>query len=73
MGKLQLDTKEGEVVESLPNTMFRVQLDEDKRIVLCTLSGKMRMFKIRVLPGDKVKVEFTPYDENKGRIIFRVK
>jgi len=73
MGKLQLDTKEGEVIESLPNTMFRVQLDEDKRIVLCALSGKMRMFKIRVLPGDKVKVEFTPYDENKGRIIFRVK
>ncbi len=73
MAKMQLDLKEGIVVEALPNTTFRVELDEDKRLVLCTLSGKMRMFKIRVLPGDRVKVEFTPYDDTKGRITFRIK
>ncbi|NMC35602.1 translation initiation factor IF-1 [Candidatus Beckwithbacteria bacterium] len=73
MGKQNFETKEGEVVEALPNTTFRVKLDEDERVVLCTLSGKMRMYKIRVLPGDRVKVEFTPYDENKGRIVFRSK
>ena len=65
--------KEGVVVEALPNTTFRIELFEDKRLVLCTLSGKMRMHRIRVLPGDKVKVEFTPYDENKGRITYRIK
>lgn len=73
MAKMQLDLKEGIVVEALPNTTFRVELDEDKRLVLCTLSGKMRMYKIRVLPGDRVKVEFTPYDDSKGRITFRIK
>jgi len=70
---MQKDLKDGTVVEALPNTTFRVELDEDKRVVLCTLSGKMRMYRIRVLPGDKVKVEFSPYDENKGRITFRIK
>ena len=73
MGKQDLIVKEGTVVEALPNTSFRVELDQDKRLVLCTLSGKMRMYRIRVMPGDKVKVEFTPYDENKGRIIYRGK
>jgi translation initiation factor IF-1 len=73
MGTKNVTIKEGVVIEALPNTTFRVELDEDKRVVLCTLSGKMRMYKIRVLPGDKVKVEFTPYDENKGRIVFRSK
>lgn len=61
---------EGEVKESLPNTLFRVQL-EDGSIVLCHLSGKMRVNFIRILPGDKVRVEMTPYDKEKGRIIYR--
>jgi translation initiation factor IF-1 len=73
MGKKDIVLKEGIIVEALPNTTFRVELDEDKKVVLCTLSGKMRMYHIRVMPGDRVKVEFSPYDETKGRIIFRVK
>ena len=63
---------EGEVVEALPNTMFRVKL-ENGHVVLCHISGKMRMNYIRILPGDKVTVEMTPYDLNKARIVFRVK
>ena len=63
---------EGIVTEALPNTLFRVKIDEGK-IVLCHLSGKMRIHYIRILPGDKVKVEMTPYDETKGRIIYRYK
>ena len=62
----------GQVVESLPNTMFRVRLENGK-IVLCHLSGKMRINYIRIMPGDQVKIEMTPYDQNKGRIIFRLK
>ena len=73
MAKQATIQKEGTIVESLPNTTFRVELDEDKRLVLCTLSGKMRMYRIRVMPGDRVKIEFTPYDENKGRIVYRSK
>ena len=61
----------GEVVEALPNATFRVKL-EDGRIILCHLSGKMRMFKIRLLPGDKVKIELSPYDLSKGRITYRL-
>lgn len=63
---------EGEVLEALPNTMFRVKL-ENSHVVLCHISGKMRMNYIRILPGDKVTVEMTPYDLNKGRIVFRAK
>lgn len=63
---------EGEVLEALPNTMFRVKL-ENAHTVLCHISGKMRMNYIRILPGDKVTVEMTPYDLNKGRIVFRAK
>ncbi|MFN8770622.1 MAG: translation initiation factor IF-1 [Neisseriaceae bacterium] len=63
---------EGEVVEALPNTMFRVKL-ENGHVVLCHISGKMRMNYIRILPGDKVTVEMTPYDLNKARIVFRAK
>jgi len=62
--------KDGVVKESLPNTLFRVEL-EDKSIILCHLSGKMRMNFIKILPGDRVRVEMTPYDQAKGRIIFR--
>ena len=63
---------EGVVRESLPNTLFRVELDNGS-IVLCHLSGKMRMHFIKILPGDKVRVEMTPYDKEKGRIVFRLK
>ena len=63
---------EGTVKESLPNTLFRVEL-ENGSIVLCHLSGKMRMNFIKILPGDRVRVEMTPYDKEKGRITFRLK
>ena len=64
--------KDGVVLEALPNTLFRVKLD-DGSTVLCHLSGKMRMNFIKILPGDKVKIEMTPYDLSKGRIMFRYK
>lgn len=63
---------EGKVIEPLPNAMFRVEL-ENGHVVLAHISGKMRMHYIRILPGDKVKVELSPYDLNRGRITFRVK
>ena len=63
---------EGTVAEALPNAMFRVQL-ENKHIVLAHVSGKMRMHFIRILPGDKVMCELSPYDLTRGRIIYRVK
>lgn len=59
---------EGEVKESLPNTMFRVSL-ADGRLILTTLTGKMRRNFARVFPGDRVRVEMTPYDTNRGRIV----
>lgn len=62
----------GTVTESLPNAIFRVKL-EDGRLILAHLSGKMRIYHIKVIPGDTVKVEMTPYDQTKGRITFRVK
>lgn len=64
--------KDGVVKEALPNTLFRVEL-EDGSLVLCHLSGKMRMHFIKILPGDKVRIEMTPYDLGKGRIIRRFK
>lgn len=63
---------EGEVVEALPSTMFRVQLDNGHS-VLARISGKMRKHYIRILPGDRVKVELSPYDLTRGRITFRFK
>ena len=63
---------EGIVKESLPNTLFRVEM-ENGSLVLCHLSGKMRMNFIKILPGDRVRVEMTPYDKEKGRIVFRIK
>ena len=62
----------GTVLESLPNAMFRVELD-NKHKVLAHISGKMRMHYIKILPGDKVTVELTPYDLTRARIIFRAK
>lgn len=62
----------GTVVEPLPNAMFKVKL-ENNQVILCHISGKMRMFYIKILPGDTVRVELTPYDLTKGRIIYRYK
>jgi translation initiation factor IF-1 len=68
-GNIEID---GEVTECLPSTLFRVKLSNG-RIVLCHLSGKMRLHFIRILPGDRVRIEMTPYDASKGRIVYRVK
>lgn len=73
---------DGEVVENLPNTLFRVKLildgqnssnseESDEGLITCYLSGKMRKHYIKILPGDKVRVEMTPYDLQRGRIIYR--
>jgi translation initiation factor IF-1 len=61
---------EGSIVEALPNAMFRVEIPPGK-IILAHISGKMRMHYIKILPGDKVKLELSPYDLTRGRIIFR--
>lgn len=63
---------EGTILESLPNAMFKVQLDNGHK-VLAHVSGKMRMHYIRILPGDRVKVELSPYDLTRGRITYRNK
>ncbi len=63
---------EGTVVEALPNAMFRVEL-ENKHVILAHVSGKMRMHFIRILPGDRVAVELSPYDLMRGRITYRYK
>ncbi len=63
---------EGVILESLPNAMFRVEL-ENKHEILAHISGKIRKNFIRILPGDKVKVEMTPYDLSRGRITYRLK
>lgn len=68
-GTIEVD---GEVIEVLPNTLFRVQTKEGKTL-LCHLAGKLRMNYIRVMPGDKVKIETTLYDPEKGRIVVRYK
>ncbi len=68
-GALEL---EGTVVEALPNAMFRVEM-EGGRSVLAHVSGKMRKFFIRILPGDRVRVELSPYDLSRGRITYRLK
>lgn len=63
---------EGEVQENLPNTLFKVKLSEGDKVILCYLSGKMRKNYIKILPGDKVRIEITPYDLDRGRIIYRI-
>jgi len=63
---------EGVVIESLPNTMFKVELP-NKHVILAHISGKLRMHYIRILPGDKVKIQMSPYDLTKGRIVWRGK
>jgi len=72
MPKEEAIVVEGKVLETLPNAMFRVEL-ENKHKVLAHISGKMRMYFIKILPGDKVTVELSPYDLSRGRIIFREK
>ena len=63
---------EGKILEALPNAMFRVEIAKDK-IVLAHISGKMRMHFIKILPGDKVTLELSPYDLTRGRIVYRYK
>ncbi len=62
----------GIVLEALPSTLFKVKL-EDNREILAHLAGKLRVYRIRILPGDKVTVEMTPYDDKRGRIVYRGK
>jgi translation initiation factor IF-1 len=73
MAKEDVIEMDGLVIESRPNTMFLVKLDANEHTILCHISGKMRKNYIRILEGDRVKVEMTPYDLTKGRIIFREK
>jgi translation initiation factor IF-1 len=72
MSKEEAITVNGVVKEPLPNAMFKVEL-ENGHIVLAHISGKMRMHNIRILPGDKVSIELSPYDLNRGRITYRYK
>ncbi|AUN94019.1 translation initiation factor IF-1 [Pseudazoarcus pumilus] len=72
MSKEDVIEMQGEVIENLPNATFRVRL-ENGHVVLGYISGKMRMHYIRILPGDKVTVQLTPYDLSKARIVFRTK
>jgi len=72
MAKEEPIVMEGSIVEQLPNAMFRVELENGHQI-LAHISGKMRMHFIRILPGDKVSVEMSPYDLKRGRIIYREK
>ena len=62
--------KTGQVIEALPSTHFRVKLD-DGQVILCHLAGKLRIYRIKILPGDRVTVEVTPYDRERGRIVYR--
>ena len=68
----QVIKKEGRVIEALPNAFFKVVLSDGKEI-MGFLSGKMRMNRITILPGDRVSLEMSPYDESKGRIVYRLK
>jgi len=72
MAKEESITVEGKVLETLPNAMFRVELENGHK-VLAHVSGKMRMYFIKILPGDKVTIELSPYDLTRGRITYRAK
>ena len=72
MAKEDTIQMQGEILETLPNATFKVKLEND-HVVLGHISGKMRMHYIRILPGDKVTVQLTPYDLSKARIVFRTK
>lgn len=70
--KKEGDRKEGVITESLRNAMFRVRLDGEDKEVLAHLAGKLRLHHIKILPGDKVVVELSEYDSNRGRIVYRL-
>lgn len=72
MAKEDLIEVEGTVIEALPNTTFKVELD-NKHTVIAHISGKLRMYYIKIIPGDRVKLEISPYDLSKGRITWRGK
>jgi translation initiation factor IF-1 len=72
MSKQAAIEKDGTIIEALSNAMFRVELDNG-HVIIAHISGKMRMHYIKILPGDKVRVEMSPYDLTKGRITFRYK
>ena len=72
MPKQSAIEQEGVIIETLPNAMFKVEL-ENGHVIIAHISGKMRMTYIKILPGDKVRVEMSPYDLSKGRISFRYK
>jgi len=72
MAKQEVIKQDGTIIEALSNAMFRVELENAHRLV-ATISGKMRMNYIRILPGDRVKVEMSPYDLSRGRITYRYK
>jgi translation initiation factor IF-1 len=72
MAKADVIEVDGKIIEALPNATFRVEL-ENGHIILCHIAGKMRMYYIKILPGDKVKLELTPYSLDKGRITYRYK
>lgn len=72
MAKQSAIEQDGKIIEALSNAMFRVELENGHEII-AHISGKMRMHYIKILPGDKVKVEMSPYDLTKGRIVFRYK
>ena len=71
-GDKKIVKREGRVIEALPNAFFKVLL-EDNRQIMGFLSGKMKLNRIKILPGDKVTIEMSPYDESKGRIVYRLK
>lgn len=73
MAKEEKIVVEGKILEALPNAVFRVELLEGGSIILAHICGKMRMHYIKILPGDKIKVELSPYDLSRGRIVYREK
>lgn len=76
MGKKEeIITTTGEVMETLPNTMFRVKLDDgtEERMIIAIIAGRMRKHYVKILPGDRVKLEISPYDLERGRIVYRFK
>jgi translation initiation factor IF-1 len=73
MAKEEKLVVEGRILESLPNAVFKVELVEGGHVILAHICGKMRMHYIKILPGDRVKVELSPYDLTRGRIIYREK
>lgn len=72
MAKQEAIKQDGEIIEALPNATFRVRLENGHEL-LAHISGKMRMYYIKILPGDRVSVEISPYDLSKGRIVYRYK